>query len=143
MALIECIPNISEGRRPAVIAACVDAVRAAGVAVLDVSSDAEHNRSVLTIVGDSARLGEAILALFATAIAAIDLRRHEGVHPRLGAVDVVPFVPLEGTPMVACVALARDVAAAVAERHQLPVYLYEEAALRSDRRRLEAIRRGE
>jgi glutamate formiminotransferase len=143
MALIECIPNISDGRRPLVIAACVDAVRATGATVLDVSSDARHNRSVLTIAGDRPSIRRAILALFASAIAAIDLRQHEGVHPRLGAVDVVPLVPLEDATMAECVDLAREVAAVLADRHALPIYLYEEAALRPDRRRLEIIRRGQ
>ena len=143
MALIESIPNISEGRRPEVVAGCVEAVRGSGASLLDVSSDAAHNRSVLTIAGDAARLEIAVCRLFDRAIASIDLRAHQGVHPRVGAVDVVPFVPLGSTPMADCVALARHVAAAVAERHGLPVYLYEEAALRPERRRLELIRRGQ
>lgn len=144
MAIIECIPNISEGRRPEVVHDIVDAVRAVpGVAVLDVSSDRAHNRSVLTLAGGPDALREAVLTLFERAIAAIDLRLHRGEHPRIGAVDVVPFVPVEGVAMADCVALARQTAAAVAERCQVPIYLYEEAATTPQRRNLEDIRRGE
>ncbi len=142
--LIECIPNVSEGRRPETIAALADAVRAVpGVRLLDVSSDASHHRSVLTLAGDAAALERAVLTLVERAIAAIDLRQHRGEHPRLGAVDVVPFVPIEGATMADCVALARKVGAALARRFDLPVYLYEEAASRPERRNLEDIRRGE
>jgi glutamate formiminotransferase len=144
MPLIEAIPNISEGRREAVIEEIAGAVAATpGVTLLDRSSDSSHNRTVLTMAGDAPALREAALALYDRAIAAIDLGSHEGEHPRLGAVDVLPFVPLEGTTMAECVALARDVAAAVATRHGLPVYLYEEAASSPARRNLEDIRRGE
>ena len=144
MPIIECIPNVSEGRRPEVIERLVTAVRGTpGVRLLDYSSDASHNRSVLTLVGDAAPLKAAILALFEEAVAAIDLRRHQGEHPRLGAVDVVPFVPIESVSMADCVALAKDVAGAVAERFALPVFLYEEASDNPLRRNLEDIRRGE
>src|ERR1700716_2044984 len=142
--IIECIPNVSEGRRPAVVAAMVDAIKAvAGVRLLDHSSDASHNRSVFTVVGDAAGVEQAVLALFERAIADVDLRTHRGEHPRLGAVDVVPFVPIEGVTMADCVALAKKVGAAVAERFHLPVYLYEEAPTNPARRNLEDIRRGE
>jgi glutamate formiminotransferase len=144
MPIIESIPNISEGRRPDVVEAIADAVRRVpGVRLLDHSSDASHNRSVFTLAGDRAPLKTAILALFEASLGAIDLRHHEGEHPRLGAVDVVPFVPIEGVTMKDCVALANDVAAAVAERFSLPVYLYEEAAATPLRRNLEDVRRGE
>ncbi len=144
MPIIECVPNISEGRRIDVVAAIVDQVRRVpGVRVLDVSSDASHNRSVLTLAGDAAPLKAGVLALFDAATTAIDLRSHSGEHPRLGAVDVVPFVPIEGVTMEECVALARDTAAEVAARFQVPVYLYEEAASDPARRNLEDIRRGE
>jgi len=117
MAIIECVPNISEGRRAGVVSSIADAVRrVTGARLLDVSSDASHNRSVITMAGDAAPLKTAVLALFDAAIAAIDLRTHTGEHPRLGAVDVVPFVPIEGVTMEACVALAKDTAQAVAER---------------------------
>src|SRR3984893_6904171 len=142
--IIECIPNVSEGRRPQVIAAIVEAINAiAGVRLLDHSSDASHNRSVFTIVGDAAGLEQAVLSLFERAIADVDLRTHRGEHPRLGAVDVVPFVPIEGVTMADCVALAKKVGAAVAERFHVPVYLYEEASANPARRNLEDIRRGE
>src|SRR5688572_4388808 len=144
MAVIECVPNISEGRRTNVI----EAVRAAlsavpGLRVLDVQSDASHNRSVFTLAGDADAMKAGITKLFESALAAIDLRTHKGEHPRLGAVDVVPFVPIEGVTMEACVKLAQEVGAAVAERFKVPVYLYEEAASAPARRNLEDIRRGE
>jgi glutamate formiminotransferase / 5-formyltetrahydrofolate cyclo-ligase len=145
MPVIECIPNISEGRRPEIvreIAAAVDSA-APTVRVLDVSSDAAHNRSVLTLAGDGPGLTAAILTLFARTIAAVDLTTHRGEHPRMGAVDVVPFVPIEGVTMADCVALARDVAAQVAERFKVPIYLYEDASENPARKNLEDIRRGE
>lgn len=144
MPLIEAIPNISEGRREAVIEDIAHAVVAIpGVTLLDRSSDGSHNRTVLTMAGDAPALREAARALYDRALAAIDLRSHQGEHPRLGAVDVLPFVPLDGATMADCIALARDVAADVASRHGLPVYLYEEAATVPARRNLEDIRRGE
>jgi glutamate formiminotransferase / 5-formyltetrahydrofolate cyclo-ligase len=144
MPIIESIPNVSEGRRPEVIERLAAAIRnTAGVRLLDYSSDASHNRSVFTMAGDAAALKAATLALFNEAVAAIDLRQHRGEHPRLGAVDVVPFVPIEGVTMADCVALAKDVAAAVAERFAVPVYLYEEASANPARKNLEDIRRGE
>ena len=144
MAIIECIPNVSEGRRPEVVEAIAAAIRAVpGVRLLDYSSDAAHNRSVFTMAGDGAALEAAVLALYDRAIAAIDLRTHTGEHPRMGAVDVVPFVPIEDATMETCVALATDVARAVAGRFGVPVFLYEEAASSPARRNLEDIRRGE
>jgi glutamate formiminotransferase len=144
MPLIECVPNISEGRRRPVIASIVEAVRGVhGARVLDVSSDSSHNRSVLTLAGDPESMRQAVLALCERAIAEIDLRRHTGQHPRLGAVDVVPFVPIADVSMDTCVALARETAADVAARFDLPVFLYEEAATRPARRNLATIRRGE
>ena len=144
MAIIECVPNISEGRRAEVVARVVDAVRRVrGARLLDYSSDTSHNRSVITIAGDAAPLKDAVLAIFETALADIDLRVHKGEHPRLGAVDVVPFVPIEGVTMEECVALAKDTAQSVAERFAVPVYLYEEASSNPLRKNLEDIRRGE
>jgi glutamate formiminotransferase len=142
--LIECIPNVSEGRRPAIIAALTDAIRAvAGVRLLDHSADASHNRSVFTFAGDADGVERAVLALFERAVADIDLRTHRGEHPRLGAVDVVPLVPIEGVTMPECVALARKVGAEIAARFGVPVFLYEEASANPARRNLEDIRRGE
>src|SRR5688572_20082279 len=105
--LIECVPNISEGRRKDVVEAVVAAIRPSGVRVLDVQSDKDHNRSVLTLAGDEASLEAGVLALFEAALHHLDLRSHSGEHPRMGAVDVVPFVPIEGATMKDCVALAR------------------------------------
>lgn len=144
MAIIECVPNISEGRRPEVVEAVVAAIRAVpGVRVLDYSSDASHNRSVLTLAGDAAPLGAAVLAMYDAVLPAIDLRSHRGEHPRLGAVDVVPFIPIEGVTMADCVKLATETAAAIAARFGVPVYLYEEASENPARTNLEDIRRGE
>jgi glutamate formiminotransferase / 5-formyltetrahydrofolate cyclo-ligase len=144
MGIIECIPNVSEGRRPDIVAGLADALAAVpGVRLLDVSSDASHHRSVFTMAGNAAGLKQAVLALFERVLPAVDLRGHRGEHPRLGAVDVVPFVPLAGAQMADCVALARETAAEVARRFEVPVYLYEEAASVPARRNLEDIRRGE
>ncbi|MBF8299941.1 MAG: Glutamate formimidoyltransferase [Acidobacteria bacterium] len=144
MALIECVPNVSEGRRMEIVDALVQAIRRVpAVRLLDHSSDSAHNRSVITMAGAAAPLKDAVLALFEGAVAAIDLRTHSGEHPRLGAVDVVPFVPLEGATMDDCVTLARETGAEVARRFQVPVFLYEEASTNPARKNLEDIRRGE
>lgn len=144
MPVIECIPNVSEGRRPEIVAKMADAIRAVpGVRLLDFSSDSSHNRSVFTLAGDASAVEQAVLALFERAVADIDLRTHRGEHPRLGAVDVVPFVPIDGVTMADCVELARRVGATVAQRFQVPVYLYEEASNNPLRKNLEDIRRGE
>jgi glutamate formiminotransferase / 5-formyltetrahydrofolate cyclo-ligase len=143
MPLIECIPNISEGRRTDVLDACAAAIRGAGASLLDVKPDPTHNRTVFTFAGAPDVVEAAVLALFDRAVAAIDLRQHKGEHPRMGAVDVTPFVPIEGATMADCVALANTVARTVAAKYQLPVYLYEEAATSPARRNLEDIRRGE
>ena len=142
--LIESVPNISEGRRPEVVEAAVAALRSAdGLRVLDVQSDRDHNRSVVTLAGDEEALRKGLLALFAVAVERIDLRNHQGEHPRLGAVDVVPFIPIEGATMADCVALARAVGQEVADRHGIPVFLYEEAATAPHRHNLEDVRRGQ
>jgi glutamate formiminotransferase len=142
MPLIECVPNVSEGRRADVIAALAAAIAGSGVLLLDQSSDPSHNRTVYTFAGEPAPVQEAVVRLFAAAVAAIDLRHHEGVHPRIGAVDVVPFVPLTGATMEGCVALSRDTAALVANRFGVPMFLYEESAATEERRNLADIRRG-
>ncbi len=144
MPIIECIPNVSEGRRPEVVEAIAGAIRAVpGVRLLDYSSDPSHNRSVFTMAGEADPIKAAVLAMYERAVPAIDLRTHQGEHPRLGAVDVVPFVPIDGVTMDECVALAKDVAREVASRFGVPVYLYEEASANPGRRNLEDIRRGE
>jgi glutamate formiminotransferase len=140
---LECVPNVSEGRRPEVVALLAAAVSGfPGVRLLDVSSDSDHNRSVLTLAGDAEGLQAALLALYEAALAEIDLTRHVGVHPRVGAVDVVPFVPLGDTPMAEAVQAAERLAAEVARRFGLPVYLYERAARRPGRTALADLRRG-
>src|SRR4026208_1110899 len=122
--VIECVPNVSEGRRPEIVSAMADAIRAVdGVRLLDYSSDASHHRSVFTFAGDAAGVGRAVRALVERAVADVDLRAHHGEHPRMGAVDVVPFVPIEGVTMADCVALANKGGAEAARRHQLPVSL--------------------
>jgi glutamate formiminotransferase len=144
MAVIECVPNVSEGRRAEIIDEMAVAIGGVtGVRLLDHSSDASHNRSVFTLAGDAEGVRNAVLALVARAVADIDLRTHRGEHPRLGAVDVVPFVPIEGVTMMECVELARQVGAEIARRFNVPVFLYEEAAANPARRNLEDIRRGE
>ena len=144
-ALIECIPNVSEGRRDDVVASLAEAaLRAApGVVLLDRTSDADHNRSVLTFLGEGEALVAAMTALVGAALAAIDLRKHTGAHPRLGAVDVIPFVPVRGATTADCVALAKTLGTTLADRYGLPVYLYEDAASRPDRQNLANIRKGE
>jgi len=142
--IVECIPNVSEGRRSEVVEAIAAAIRAvSGVRLLDHSSDPSHNRSVFTLIGEPAAVKAAVLAMFEQAVAHIDLRTHQGEHPRLGAIDVVPFVPIEGIDMAGCVALAKDVAREVALRFDVPIYLYEEASDNPSRKNLEDIRRGE
>jgi len=142
--LIECIPNVSEGRRPEIVQGMAEAIRrTAGVRLLDHSSDPSHNRSVFTFAGDAAGVEAAVLALVERAVADIDLRTHHGEHPRMGAVDVVPFVPIEGVTMPECVALAKRVGEEIAQRFAVPVFLYEEASSNPARRNLEDIRRGE
>ncbi|MBK9063741.1 MAG: glutamate formimidoyltransferase [Acidobacteria bacterium] len=143
--LIECIPNVSEGRRDEVVAAiAAAAVQAApGVVLLDRTSDSDHNRSVLTFLGDGEPLVAAMTALVEASLAAIDLRTQRGAHPRLGAVDVIPFVPVRGATNAECVALARTLGKTLAERFSLPVYLYEDAAATPERQNLANIRKGE
>ena len=144
-SLIECIPNASEGRRPEVIASLADAaVRAGrGVLLLDRTSDADHNRSVFTFLGDAPGLLDAMTAFVEKALAAIDLRTHRGAHPRIGAVDVIPFVPIRGATSADCVALARELGSRLATRFALPVYLYEDAASSPARQNLANVRKGE
>jgi len=143
--LIECVPNISEGRRDDVVVAVREAALSAsrGVLLLDSQSDRDHNRSVFTFLGDGPSLVAAMAAMVAEALARIDLRSHTGAHPRLGAVDVVPFVPLRGATQADCVALAKELGARIARENALPVYLYEDAAVSEERRNLSNVRKGE
>lgn len=142
--LVECVPNISEGRRGEVIAFVADAVRRTDqVRLLDVQSDASHNRSVVTFAGPPAAVVEAAFALCARAVDLIDMNAHRGAHPRLGAVDVVPFVPIAHVTMEEVVALARTLGGRIWERLRVPVYFYAEAAATPQRVRLPDIRKGE
>jgi glutamate formiminotransferase / formiminotetrahydrofolate cyclodeaminase len=144
MGLVECVPNFSEGRRPEVVDAIRSAIAAVpGVAVLDVSSDASHNRTVVTFVAPVETVVDAAYAGVATAAGLIDLTVHTGEHPRIGATDVCPFVPLAGTTMDDCVALARELGRRVGDGLGIPVFLYERAASRPDRVNLADVRRGE
>ncbi len=144
MKLIECVPNFSEGRRPEVIAAIRDAIAGvAGAHVLDTSADSSHNRCVVTFVAPIDAVADAAFAGIAKAHELIDLTTHSGEHPRMGAADVVPFIPLEGSTMEDCVALARLLGERVGRELGIPVFLYERAATRPDRENLADVRRGE
>ena len=142
--LIECVPNFSEGRRPEVVDEIVRAVgQIDGVSVLDHTRDETHNRSVVTFAGNAEPVVRAATAAVGRALELIDMERHSGAHPRIGAVDVIPFVPLGTTRLEECVDLARRFGEQIAMRFDLPVYLYGEAALRPERRRLANVRRGQ
>jgi glutamate formiminotransferase len=142
--LIECVPNFSEGRRPEVVEEIVRAIgQIDGVTVLDHSSDETHNRSVVTFAGSADAVVKAATAGVGRALELIDMEQHTGAHPRIGSVDVIPFVPLGGTRIEECVDLARRFGEQIATRFDLPVYLYGEAAIRPDRRRLADVRRGQ
>jgi glutamate formiminotransferase len=139
---MESVPNFSEGRRPEVVDAIVGAARSVPeVRVLDLHSDEDHNRSVLTLAGPDEPLREAVFRAIARATELIDLRSHTGEHPRVGATDVVPFIPLMGTTMKEAVAAAGALGQRIADELNIPVYFYEEAARRPDRQNLENIRR--
>jgi glutamate formiminotransferase len=143
-SLIECVPNFSEGRRPEVIEEIVHAIgQIDGVTLLDHSRDETHNRSVVTFAGAAESVVRAATAAVGRAIQLIDMEQHSGAHPRIGAVDVIPFVPLGGTRIEECVDLARRFGEQIAKLFDIPVYLYGEAALRPGRRRLADVRRGQ
>jgi glutamate formiminotransferase len=143
-ALIECVPNFSEGRRVEVIDAITDAIQAVeGVRVLDRHIDADHHRSVITFVGPPEPILQAAFAAMATAAELIDLNQHQGEHPRIGATDVLPFVPMAGATLADCVGLAQRLGERVGRELGLPVYLYEAAATRESRRNLADVRRGQ
>jgi len=142
--LIESVPNVSEGRNKEAIAAIAEAIRQVDRArLLDVDPDPDHNRTVYTLVGEPEGVLAAILAMFEVAISRIDLRTHRGQHPRMGAVDVVPLIPVQGVTMEDCVELSRRLGAEIWNRFRVPVYLYEESATRPERRDLAQIRKGE
>lgn len=144
MKLVECVPNFSEGRDKTVVEAIKNAIAAVeNVAVLDVSSDASHNRTVITFVAPMDKAVDAAFAGMREAAERIDLTKHKGEHPRIGATDVVPFIPLDGTTMEDCILLARTLGERAARELDIPVYLYERAAARPDRVNLADVRRGE
>ena len=142
--LVECVPNFSEGRRPEVIEAIVSQVNAIpGVFLLDQEMDADHNRTVVTLVGEPEAAKEAAFRMIKTAAELIDLNQHRGEHPRMGAADVVPFIPLENMSTEECVRLAQDLGKRVGEELQIPVFLYEDAATRPERKNLAQVRKGQ
>lgn len=141
--LVECVPNFSEGRDKDKVDAIVDAMKLPGVYVLDREMDADHNRCVITLVGEREAIQEAAIRGVGKAAELIDLNRHTGAHPRMGAADVVPFIPIDGVTIEDCVAMANHVGEEIWKRYQVPVYLYEAAARVPERQGLENIRRGQ
>ena len=141
--IVECVPNFSEGRDPEVVKAIAAEVSGAGCKILDLSSDESHNRTVLTFAGTPERVEEAAFRAAKKALELIDMEKHSGEHPRIGATDVIPFVPISGVTMDDCVAMANRVGARIGNELGVPVYLYGKAATRPDRVRLPDIRRGE
>ena len=141
--LVECVPNFSEGRDTAKVGAIVEAMKIEGVYLLDRKMDPDHNRCVITLAGDRAAIQEAAIRGVGRAAELIDLNQHQGAHPRMGATDVVPFIPIEGVTLEDCVAMARHVGEQIWKRYQIPVYLYEAAAASPERQGLENIRRGQ
>jgi glutamate formiminotransferase len=142
--IVECVPNFSEGRRKEIIDQVVGALASVqGIRVLDVKSDGDHNRSVVTMVGEPEAVEEAAFRGIEQAARLIDMDQHQGEHPRMGATDVVPFVPIAGVTMADCVEMARRLGQRVGRELSIPVYLYEEAATRPERRNLADVRRGE
>ena len=141
--LVECVPNFSEGRDPAKVDAIIEAMKIPGVYLLDREMDSDHNRCVITLVGEREAIQEAAIRGVGKAAELIDLTKHQGAHPRMGAADVVPFIPIDGVTIEDCVAMARHVGAEIAKRFQIPVYLYEAAAATPERQNLENIRRGQ
>ena len=141
--LVQCVPNFSEGRNKGVVDAIVDAMKLSGVYLLDREMDADHNRCVITLVGDRESIAEAAIRGVGKAAELIDLNHHQGAHPRMGAADVIPFIPIEGVTIEDCVAIARKVGEEIWKRFSIPVYLYESAATTPERQNLENIRRGQ
>src|SRR5499433_1293485 len=141
--LVESVPNFSEGRNKAVVDAIVEAMKMPGVYLLDREMDADHNRSVITLLGDRESIADAVIRGVGRAADLIDLTHHQGAHPRIGATDVVPFIPIEGVTIEDCVAISRRVGEEIWKRFSIPVYLYEAAATKPERQNLEDIRRGQ
>ena len=143
MKLIECVPNFSEGRDSQKIKAIVNAGRISGVKILDVEKDPDHNRMLTTIVGEPEKVFASVWEMIKIATKLIDMEKHHGEHPRIGATDVVPFIPVANVTMEECVVLAKRLGKRVGEELQIPVYLYEAAATRPDRVNLADVRKGE
>lgn len=143
MKIVECVPNFSEGRRKEVIDEIMAEVKKFDVRIMDYSPDADHNRTDVTFMGEPEEVKKAALAMSMKAVELIDMNKHRGEHPRMGAMDVVPFIPLMGTTMDECIELAKQFASEFSEKSGVPCYLYEEAATRPDRKNLVNIRRGE
>jgi glutamate formiminotransferase len=141
--LVECVPNFSEGRDAAKVDAIIDAMKIPGVYLLDREMDADHNRCVITLVGAREAIQEAAIRGVGKAAELIDLNIHQGAHPRMGAADVVPFIPIDGVTLADCVAMAKAAGAEIFKRYGVPVYLYEAAATRPERQNLEFIRKGQ
>ena len=142
--IVECIPNFSEGVNTAIIEGLADIVRnSAGCTLLDYSSDASHNRSVFTLVGDVAGIKDCVVALAKYAAANIDMTKHKGEHPRMGAVDVIPFVPVKNVTMDECIAISKEVAERIGTEAAIPVFLYEESCSKEARRNLANVRKGQ
>ena len=141
--IIESVPNISEGRDAEVVKAIADAAIGADCRLIDLSMDSDHHRSVLTFVGRPEAVAGGMVSLTGAAVERIDLKKHQGAHPRMGAVDVIPFIPVGGLAMDQCVAIAEQVGEKIADTYDIPVYLYEEAATSEERRNLATIRKGE
>jgi glutamate formiminotransferase len=140
--VVECVPNFSEGRNPAIVNSIEEAIQSAGAQILDLTSDHDHHRSVITFAAPAGSVGEAAFRGVRRAVESIDLRNHSGVHPRIGAADVVPFVPIKGVTLEDCVVIARHTGRRIWEELRVPVYLYESAALRPECRNLANIRHG-
>ncbi len=142
--LIECVPNFSEGRRPEVVEQILDAIkRVDGVKLLDFSSDPNHNRTVVTFVGGPEQVKTAAFLAAKKAAELINMEEHRGEHPRIGATDVIPFIPISGVTMDDCVNMARELGREIGEKLEIPVYLYEAAATRPERKSLPKVRQGE
>ncbi|MFL0246895.1 glutamate formimidoyltransferase [Candidatus Clostridium stratigraminis] len=142
--IVECIPNFSEGRNKEVIEKIVDTLRGKeGVKLLDYSSDSDHNRTVVTVIGEPIALQNAIIDMASRVYEFIDMTKHEGGHPRMGSLDVVPFVPVSEVTMEECIAIANKVGEEIANRFNIPVYLYEDAASSSNRQNLANVRKGQ
>lgn len=141
--IIECVPNISEGRRKEVIEEVIKNLRSTGVKILDYSSDPDHNRSVITFVGNRETVKKGALQVARDAVRLIDLTKHHGTHPRMGAVDVIPFIPIKNITMKDCIEISKEVGKQIAEELGVPVYLYAESATTQERKKLPNIRKGE